>query len=41
VWIGTQNYAQIFHDSVFWHVLFRTLVLHRWPRSRSRWPSER
>jgi N,N'-diacetylchitobiose transport system permease protein len=26
VWIGTQNYAQIFHDSVFWHVLFRTLV---------------
>ncbi len=26
VWIGTQNYTQIFHDSVFWHVLFRTLV---------------
>jgi N,N'-diacetylchitobiose transport system permease protein len=26
VWIGTQNYSQIFHDSVFWHVLFRTLV---------------
>ena len=26
VWIGTQNYAQIFHDSLFWHVVFRTLA---------------
>jgi N,N'-diacetylchitobiose transport system permease protein len=26
VWIGTQNYSQILHDSLFWHVLLRTLV---------------
>ena len=26
VWIGTQNYAQIFHDGTFWHVVLRTLV---------------
>ena len=24
-WVGTRNYAQIFHDGVFWHVVFRTL----------------
>jgi N,N'-diacetylchitobiose transport system permease protein len=26
VWIGTRNYAQIFHDGTFWHVVLRTLV---------------
>jgi N,N'-diacetylchitobiose transport system permease protein len=25
--IGTANYATIFHDSLFWHVLLRTLVV--------------
>jgi N,N'-diacetylchitobiose transport system permease protein len=25
-WIGTRNYAQIFHDGTFWHVVLRTLV---------------
>ena len=25
-WVGTANYAQIFHDSEFWHVLLRTVV---------------
>jgi N,N'-diacetylchitobiose transport system permease protein len=25
-WIGTANYASIFHDSEFWHVVLRTLV---------------
>jgi N,N'-diacetylchitobiose transport system permease protein len=24
-WVGTRNYAQIFHDGVFWHVVLRTL----------------
>jgi N,N'-diacetylchitobiose transport system permease protein len=26
VWIGTQNYATIFHDATFWHVVLRTLA---------------
>ncbi len=26
VWIGTQNYAAIFHDATFWHVVLRTLA---------------
>ena len=26
VWIGTQNYSQIFHDGTFWHVVLRTLL---------------
>jgi N,N'-diacetylchitobiose transport system permease protein len=26
VWIGTQNYASIFHDSTFWYVVVRTLA---------------
>jgi N,N'-diacetylchitobiose transport system permease protein len=25
-WIGTGNYARIFHDSTFWHVVTRTVV---------------
>jgi N,N'-diacetylchitobiose transport system permease protein len=25
-WIGTKNYSQIFHDGLFWHVVFRTLA---------------
>jgi N,N'-diacetylchitobiose transport system permease protein len=25
-WIGTANYAHILHDSVFWHVLLRTVA---------------
>jgi N,N'-diacetylchitobiose transport system permease protein len=25
-WIGTANYASIFHDGEFWHVVLRTLV---------------
>ena len=25
-WIGTDNYSAIFHDSLFWHVLLRTVV---------------
>jgi N,N'-diacetylchitobiose transport system permease protein len=25
--IGTANYAQIFHDNLFWHVVLRTLVV--------------
>jgi N,N'-diacetylchitobiose transport system permease protein len=25
-WIGTRNYASIFHDSEFWHVVLRTLL---------------
>jgi ABC-type spermidine/putrescine transport system permease subunit I len=25
--IGTANYASIFHDSVFWHTLFRTVAV--------------
>jgi N,N'-diacetylchitobiose transport system permease protein len=25
-WIGTDNYSTIFHDSLFWHVLLRTVV---------------
>ena len=25
-WVGTANYAQIFHDSEFWHVLLRTAL---------------
>jgi N,N'-diacetylchitobiose transport system permease protein len=25
-WVGTRNYSEIFHDSVFWHVVFRTLA---------------
>jgi N,N'-diacetylchitobiose transport system permease protein len=25
-WIGTRNYAQIFHDGTFWHVVARTLA---------------
>ena len=25
-WIGTANYAQIFHSSEFWHVLLRTVA---------------
>jgi N,N'-diacetylchitobiose transport system permease protein len=25
-WIGTRNYAQIFHDGEFWHVVLRTLA---------------
>jgi N,N'-diacetylchitobiose transport system permease protein len=26
VWIGTANYAKIFHDSEFWHVVLRTVL---------------
>ena len=26
VWIGTQNYAEIFHDAEFWHVVLRTIA---------------
>jgi N,N'-diacetylchitobiose transport system permease protein len=25
-WVGTQNFAQIFHDAEFWHVVARTLA---------------
>jgi N,N'-diacetylchitobiose transport system permease protein len=25
-WVGTANYAHIFHDSQFWHVLLRTIL---------------
>ena len=25
-WIGTRNYAEIFHDATFWHVVARTLA---------------
>src|SRR5690242_2191932 len=25
-WIGLQNYSQILHDGLFWHVLLRTLA---------------
>jgi N,N'-diacetylchitobiose transport system permease protein len=25
-WVGTKNYSEIFHDGVFWHVVFRTLA---------------
>ena len=25
-WVGTANYASIFHDAEFWHVVLRTLV---------------
>jgi N,N'-diacetylchitobiose transport system permease protein len=25
-WVGTRNYSEIFHDGVFWHVVFRTLA---------------
>jgi N,N'-diacetylchitobiose transport system permease protein len=25
-WIGTANYASIFHDSTFWHVVLRTVL---------------
>src|SRR5262245_62578679 len=25
-WIGTANYASIFHDGEFWHVVLRTIV---------------
>src|SRR6059058_207714 len=25
-WVGTANYAHIFHDGEFWHVVLRTLV---------------
>jgi N,N'-diacetylchitobiose transport system permease protein len=25
-WIGTANYASIFHDAVFWHVVLRTVL---------------
>jgi N,N'-diacetylchitobiose transport system permease protein len=26
VWVGTSNYARIFHDSEFWHVVLRTVL---------------
>jgi N,N'-diacetylchitobiose transport system permease protein len=26
VWVGTANYASIFHDGEFWHVVLRTIV---------------
>jgi len=26
VWVGTANYASIFHDSEFWHVVLRTVA---------------
>ena len=25
-WVGTANYASIFHDGTFWHVVLRTVV---------------
>ena len=25
-WVGTANYASIFHDGEFWHVVLRTLI---------------